>query len=371
MSSTLQLQTDPKVEHAFAHIAYDAPPTVNPDGSIDGDWDERKTNAEGYTAFLNVEPRHVYVLVQTPGYADASFDVQMPHDDLVTVPLEALPSLPITLPRVRIAGRHFVNPAGRWTLCGADSFQAYDRFLAGEDLRPVLAQLQALGFNTIRVFGMDKYIPMQLGRPIFNPYAHPNYYDELPVFCALAESFGLYVYFVVFADTGEIVPDEEDQVRHFIRTMNALRLSANTILSLVNEYTEHANYVNRSAFPRPSGIAASSGSAGMDQPTAPPWWDFDEFHPRRDRPGSIKDCCVVDHPNYLSADIAVVVDEPDRFGSQGNPDAEYAALQAGASVESSAGIVFHSKCGVYAQLLDGETERCAQAFLHALHGSHR
>lgn len=354
MSSTLQLQLDPKVENAMVHIGYGPMPTDDA-GNVDGDWDERKTNKDGYVAFLHVPPVPQYILVRAKGYQDRYLDfIEMPYDDLIVVTLT-----PVPLKRLRVDGRHFVTYDGRVDLRLADCFQGPDRCEAGEDLRPIFAQLQAEGFNGIRVFGTDKAIPAQLGRPTFR--ANPA---KIPGFCHLAGEYGLYVLWVVFTDG--VVPEHE-QLDYYLAVTDGLRVEPNTLLSLVNEYTEHENYVERVRFPKPLNIAASSGSAGMDQPTSPPHWDFDEFHPRRDRPNSIKDCCVVDHPNYLQG-LAVLIDEPDRFGSDGNPDAEYCGLQAGASVESAAGICFHSKRGVYAQRLDDATLGPARRFLAALKG---
>lgn len=376
-SSTLQLQINPKLENVNVYVSYDHPPVIEPNGEISGDWDERKTNREGYVAFLEVDSwRNSFVLIQAARYEDLFLPaIYMPHDDLVAVDLVALPPpipQPVELPKLHVERRHFYTAEKvRLDLIMADSFQAYDRWLTGEDLYPIFNQLQMKGFNAIRVFGMDKAIPEQIGRPAFRPQDHGNYYSQIQPFCAYAALFGLYVSFVVFADTADIMPSEPEQMTHFNKVVEELKYATNTIGSLVNEYTEHENFVRREAFTRPQGMAFSSGSVGSDPSnnvTSPPWWDFDEFHPRRDRPSSIKDCCVVDHPNYLDHGMAILIDEPDRFGSNGNPDVEYCALQAGASKESVMGICFHSKDGLYARLLDPETSIHADAFVHALKG---
>lgn len=322
-----------------------------------GSWDERLSVPPNWSiGFQGVPPGHTVVYFSAEGYDPQTFETVMPDDGAKEI---RLVKSPVVLKRLRVDGRHFVTDDGRVDLRLADCFQGPDRFEAGEDLRPIFAQLQAEGFNGIRVFGTDKAIPAQLSRPTFR--ANPA---KIPGFCHLAGDYGLYVLWVVFTDG--VVPEAE-QLDYYLAVTDGLRAEPNTLLSLVNEYTEHENYVERSRFPKPLGMAASSGSAGMDQPTSPPHWDFDEFHPRRDRPNSIKDCCVVDHPNYLQG-MAVLIDEPDRFGSDGNPDAEYCGLQAGASVESAAGMCFHSKRGVYAQLLDDATLGPARRFLAALKG---
>lgn len=358
MSSTLLFglnQPQVKARLWSAAFANGAPPSEYGSGA----WDERFSGPEGSIGFQTVPDGGFVVYFSKDGYQPQ----QYPLDGTGTAPqngaieVRLVPQAPVLL-RWRVQDRHFVTDAGRVKVKMADCFQGPDRFEAGEDLGPVFAQLQAKGFNAIRVFGSDKAIPEQLGRP---PYrANPARVRD---FCRLASAYGLYVYWVVFCD-GVVPPSE--QLAYFAAIVEALKQEPNTILSLVNEYTEHENWVDRNLFQRPSGIACDSGSAGMDQATSPPHWDFDVFHPRRDQPNSIKDCCVVDEPNYINLGLAVLVDEPDRFGSDGNPDANYCALQAGASVESAMGICFHSKRGVYAQVMDADTERCADAFLRAL-----
>lgn len=287
-------------------------------------------------------------------------------------PIEPLPSS-VTLiqqpmlTRLRVAGRHFVNAAGdRVTIKGATCFQSYDRFLRG-DLDPaVFDDLQTLGFNCIRVFGMDSVIPQQIGRPPFRPQDFGDrYYDALPAFCAEAAAHGLYVLFTVFADTKLVMPTLWEQQDHFNGVVSMLRTSPNTLGSLVNEYTEHDNGVERDQFPRPQGVAFDAGSAGDDQAVTDPIWDWCPFHVRRSYPSHIKDCCVVDHPNYLQGH-AVLLDEPDRYGEQGNMNPEQACLSAAASTESAAGFVLHTSDGVYAQPFRPNARACAQAVIRVL-----
>lgn len=287
-----------------------------------------------------------------------------------------LPKPPVSvLSRLHVEGRHFVNDTGqRVDLVGSSCFQAYDRFLRGEDLTAVFSQLQELRFNCIRVFGMDYWIPIQLGRSPFKPQDFGStYYDGLSEFCDLAASYGLYVFFDVFADTGLLMPSLEEQRPHFERVVERLRESSNTLGSLGNELRQHENFVDKTKMPRPAGIAFSSGSEGMDEIPDSPHWDFVCFHPRRDYPSAIKDCCVVDHPLYVQG-RAVMLDEPDGFGSpkpNGEPrntNLEQCALQAGASVESSMGYVFHSQNGIFAQPFDAVTLPFAQEAARVLKG---
>ena len=366
MSSTLTLYTN--VPGATVRLWSEA---LKPDWaassadghSSDGAFDERKCDEAGHTSFMFVPAGPCTAYFTALGYQPTQQDFTMPDDGAKPITLTRQP-----LSRLRVVGRFFHDDAGKRIIVGADSFQAYDRYLRGEDLRPVFSQLQAFGFNAIRVFGMDQAIPEQLGRPIFKPQDFGDrYYTDLPAFCDLAAEYGLYVYFVVFADTGRIMPNQTEQRTHFVRVVEALTHRPNTLGSLGNELRQHENFVDKTQIPRPQGIVFSSGSEGMDVATSPPWWDFDEFHPRRDRPNAIKDCCVVDHPNYVKG-LPVLIDEPDRFGSRGNPDADYAGLQAGACRESAMGMVFHSSNGLYALPLDDVTARCAEAFLAAFKG---
>jgi endo-1,4-beta-mannosidase len=51
-----------------------------------------------------------------------------------------------------IAGQFFSVAGEPWTAIESSEFSLYKRFLDGEDIRPVLEERQAIGFNLLRVW---------------------------------------------------------------------------------------------------------------------------------------------------------------------------------------------------------------------------
>lgn len=367
--STLQLQTDPKVAGAWCHISYDVPPTVDDANNVDGDWDERATNKEGYTAFLIVAPKHTFVLVRAPGYQDALVDVQMPHDELITVPLTAGGATSGPLTRLRAQGVDLVDGTGRRFFAkGCTDFLLYKRFLDGENIQPILNERQSLGCNCVRVFGMvasfSHWFPQEYG---------DRYYDQIQAFCDLCASFHLYVYFTVFADTQVVMPGRSTQEAHWNRVVDQLRRSENTVVEVGNELDQHGNRIDFSPS-QPGGILACCGSLGGDVPCALPAWALSDFHARRDYPSAVKDMCVLElregWSTYAGTHGPIWHGEPQGFGP--NPkrwqDPVRARELAGTARGTAAGVFFHSDNGVQSQLFDGVTHSCAVAFFDELRG---
>lgn len=289
------------------------------------------------------------------------------------VPAPPPPSQGPQMSRLRVVGRHFANDRGRIDLIGADCYLGLQRYMDGEDLRPIWQELQDYGFNCIRTFGATKYIPEQIGKPPFYPgsgnYTFDRYFPQLSDYTRHAAEYGLHNYFVAGPDAGLWFPMAATPATWFYNVWTTLYDALTALVSVGNELHQHDNFIDVSKLTRPEGIPACAGSEGTnDEWTHGPWWDFDEYHPRRDnRVKSIKDCNVVDHPNY-GLGIPINLDELNRFGSNGVDDEEWCALQAGAAMESAGAVVFHSKNGVYAQRFDEQTARHARRFVDATNG---
>ena len=382
MSSTLQLQLNPKIENAMVHLAYTDPPVVNDAGNVDGDWDERKTNKDGYTAFLNVNPGVSFALVRTLGYDDELVSVTMPHDDLITVDLRrSADSASGPLSRLHIDGSDVKNERNQVVyLKGATFFPAYEIFLNdghGEALVPALSELHGLGATAIRVFGMSQYIQeFEFGRRAFDPRNYGNaYYDNARVFCQLMGRFGLYVYWSIFPDNGLIYRTATEQtqlVPHFNRFVEQLKQEPNNLLELTNEPNGHSfNAVDVWAFQKPAAIPSCSGSYGDEYGgNLPPWpvWDFGDLHSNRSYPKQVKDNDTLDHPIRVRLGKPVGVGEPDRFGSHGNTNQRQAAASAGGALES-AFYFFHSTNGKRCEVFDAQTQPCANAAFQVLNAA--
>lgn len=278
---------------------------------------------------------------------------------------------PVGLSQLTVNRSGFYNAAGeRVFLAGVSAFMHYERYLKGEDIRPLLEQAASLGANCLRVFGMAHYIPVNAGRSAFKPQDYGDrYFDEIPNFCRLAESYGFYVYWSVFPDNEMIgVPDPSG---FFDRVVGKLKEAPNTIGELTNEQDAHSfNHIDPNQMHRPSGIAFCSGSYGDIGEPQPSPWDFCDYHqPRRyEPPTHIKDGCVVDHPSYLQG-FGILLGEPDRYGTDGNPNTDQARQSAGACRETALGMFFHSTHGRESQPYDDATIAIARVFFHALIGA--
>ncbi len=185
--------------------------------------------------------------------------------------------------RVYVDGLGYKTADGKtWHGFSMTGFRDYQRFLAGEDIRPLLQQAKELGANMRRVFGMYGLdFQTNDGSGAFKPQDHADYYDRIPAFLALYAEYGLWCEFTVFADTAFVMPNQGEQVAHFNHVCDKLRECPNSFVELVNENNQHGNGVNIGAFAKPSGIAACSGSNGEGGNPTQPFWDYSNLHSER------------------------------------------------------------------------------------------
>lgn len=339
----------------------------------DAAYDDRFTDDAGNTAWPNPLPSpNGYTLYVNDRNVDPQYGTVVQHAPTLETDIPiVVPRAP--LPRLRVSGQRFVTETGYVFLKGVTAFPLYQFFLDGKDIRPFLAQCQALGANLIRVFGMFHYINVnEFGKPAFKPQDYGDrFYDGTPAFCQLAAEYGLYVYWSCFPDNEFIMPTHEQRKSHYDRWVPVLAGAPNTLFELTNEQDAHGfNAVDANLYQKPSGMPSCAGSYGDVGGMMPrPYWDFLDYHTPRYYPAGIKDCSVADHPNFLNGKSAILLGEPDRFGSNGNPDAEKARQSAGTSVGTALGIVFHSRNGVRGEVFDDVTKRCADAFFSAIKGA--
>jgi hypothetical protein len=284
------------------------------------------------------------------------------------------PAVPPLLP-LRVDGYYLATSDGkRWFAKGMTEFLLYMRFLNGEDIRPVLAECQALGCNIVRVFGMVTWGPLI-------PRDHPDYYDRIPAFLDLLAEYRLYCYWTVFCDTRIILPNVSDQLTHYSRVVEQLRSRPNVVLELVNECDANSNYVEIWRFPKPQGLLSCCGSNGGDATPPLPPFDISDFHARRDLPSAIKDMCVLElrdgwdnsDGRYPGTHGPIWHGEPVGFAETYQADRRWAdprlaAELAGTARGTACGIVYHSDDGVQARPLGPVQRRCAEAFFGALEG---
>lgn len=336
------------------------------------------TNADGYVYLNNViettgNPPSELVVTAT-GYKPSSTLVEVTswHCD-VSVLLT-----PTSLSPLHVQGLKFVDEAGNeWRWAMTDGFSDYRRFLVeGADaLKPVLAEAQAIGSNGRRVFGMFDF-----GNPA-GPHLyvseHPDYYDRLPAFLDLLASYGQYVQFTVFADTGRAMPDRAQQLAHFSRIVTILELHTNAMLELVNEQNAHENGVATASFPRPPPpLLASSGSNGGGSDPTLPLWDYSNLHSERPTdPAKLSMStttlafAIDGFTGWVGTHQPTVVNEP--IGCADAPDPgrrindPAVAYLLGLGTQWGAGGTGHSDAGAFSVML-GAQKPCVAAFLRGV-----
>ncbi|HEX8030264.1 MAG TPA: hypothetical protein VF491_17440 [Vicinamibacterales bacterium] len=277
-----------------------------------------------------------------------------------------LPALaPSSLPALVRNGQFYYLPDGTpFTVIEASQFRAFERFLNGEDLTPVFSQLQAEGFNTIRVWLLNTSVGHVL------PWEHADFYRRIPAFLAFAAGFGLYVEFTVFTQTQTLIPTLAGQQAHYDQTVQAVGATFSFIEG-VNEGDAHDNaYDRRLRLWKPAGATFDlcGGSWGADswgpvdgnnQPTATVY-DSVRYHSndtsewqRKQAHGSFE---MAGH--YGVPGIGNENTRPDRDGNLNH----HRDAAAGAAL-LCAGSCFHSEAGKQAAVMGDVDLACARAFV--------
>lgn len=195
--------------------------------------------------------------------------------------LDYAPEVP-GVQRLSTLGEAFLRQDGsRWYWKGATDFRLLQRFLAREDIIPLLLQRKAAGANLVRVVAMKAN---NTGWEL-NPHSVENYWQRLHDFWTLIENEGLYVEHTVFCDTRALMPDQTPQQVFWQSTVERAAEHPNVLLELINEAGHSTQSCNPAAFFRPAtGTPASHGSGGTDESPVKPLWDFATYHARRESP---------------------------------------------------------------------------------------
>jgi hypothetical protein len=288
---------------------------------------------------------------------------------------KAFRTRPKAPPRVHVEGLNFVaEDGGKWIWAMVTGFRDYERFLRGEDIRPILQETRELGGNGRRVFGAFDFGSPQTQR--LYPREHPDYFDRLPEFFALNAEFGLYVQFTAFADTQRSVPGAQAQRDHWAALCDTLRPIPNVLLERVNEEDAHDNRLDTD-LPKPAGITASFGSNGAGSDPPGPFWDYADLHSERRGDFALSTTTVHFAINGFAGEHgaagfggthrATVVSEPPGFADTLQPgrrtnDPRIAYLM-GVGCRWGAGGTAHCDSGVMSVPLTPTQRACVEQFL--------
>lgn len=288
-------------------------------------------NQDGYTVFT-LPDSNASVFLTAPEY--------LPWDLGHTVRIKDIPAhnviqlLPdfVPLPRLVARGHVFGLATGaHFTVIEASDFNLYARFLAGEDIEPILAQRAGAGFNCLRVWTYyDLTAPPPIGRLI--PAEHADFYTRLPDFLHAAARHGLYVELTAY------VGPETSDPSHWTKLIDAVRAETSVIVELVNENDIHP--IDLTPFARPVGVLASHGSNGADSPPVKPDWDYALYHTN----GIFEWWRKTGHNAMEQSDGPVVANENTRYLDTDASLTHAFDAAAGAAL-LAAGSCFHSQSG--------------------------
>lgn len=303
-----------------------------------------------------------------------------PTDQIQDLPEITLAPIPVALPRLTIAGVFLRKGDAPFTAVMATDFNLYARYLAGEDISPVLEQRAALGFNMLRVWTAYDVCPNgtwpnngQPCQPIgrLTPKEHPDFYTRLPDFLQRLARHNLYAEIVAFTgEWGTTLPTDDDKITHWARLTAALQSSTNVIVEMVNEHDHAANRALVPLYgrlPRPAPpLLASHGSGQADSSPLLPVWDYATYHPgfgpewpRKAAHNGMED---VSNPHRVPVLLNETTRAPD---SDSNPAHFEDAAKGSALLQ--AGICFHSVEGKHSRLFTGITLELARAFVRGAH----
>lgn len=187
-----------------------------------------------------------------------------------------------TAPHLVKRGNFFAQADGRrWTGVMTSDFTLPKRYLAGEDVRPLLDERASLGFNELRQWLLNQSVVGQVYAEGIHPNQYPDFYERVHALWVLCGSYGFAVEATAFTSCVPLMPNRDDQVRHWEYTKAAAAGLGHVRLELVNEYNwgQGQNAPHRDLWlMRPSGIIASSGSSIADAPPPEPTWDYVLYH---------------------------------------------------------------------------------------------
>lgn len=262
------------------------------------------------------------------------------------------------LPRLVVAGQFLRQDTGaRFSVVEASSFNLLNRFDLGEDIAPVFAQRQALGFNVQRVWTGYR-VP---GIGDCDPRVRSSLYEKIPAFLDLAAEYGQYIEFTAITGfvTDPMSPGQ--MVEHWEKLIAAGGAKTNVVLEVFNEYGLFSELtVDPMLFRRPVGILSSHGSGYQDQLPVRPFWDVVTYRPgggsewqRKTGHNAMED---VADPYHLPCWSNETIRMPD---TDGNPDHAFDQM-AGAALLCAGGC-FHSPEGKLGLEFTGQTLECATA----------
>lgn len=189
---------------------------------------------------------------------------------------------PSEAPHLVIDGEWFRHADGRrYTGIMTSDFSSPKRYLEREDMRPHLMDRALLGFNELRQWILNESVVGKVYPGGIHPNQYPDFYQRLRDFWTLCGDYGFAVEVTAFTSCIPLMPNRDDQMRHWERTQQAVDGLKHVRVERVNEWNwgngendTHPDILQM----RPAGIIASSGSSTADAPPPEPVWDYILYH---------------------------------------------------------------------------------------------
>jgi hypothetical protein len=259
------------------------------------------------------------------------------------------------LPRLVVEGRWFrLDTGARWTGIEATDFNLLSRFIAGEDITPILRQRAAVGFNLLRVWTdfdacADGKCPQHqaIGRLV--PSEHSDYYARLREFLDACAQHGLYVELTAFTGRSD---SNASRLAHWEHLIAAVAPSTNVLLELINEHNVHHKPLPYDRLHQPPApILASHGSGGAGAEPKLPIWSYVTYHPGFGQDWMRK---AVGEGVQLGEEynVPVLLNETTRFPDS-DTSLEHAYDVGRGCALMQAGCAFHSVSGKNSRLWEG------------------
>jgi hypothetical protein len=296
------------------------------------------------------------------------------------------PIVPPITQRVHVDGPIFRADDGQpWQWRGASAFVLPMRWCQGDDIASVLAELRALGVNTLRCFLQHKFMlwpqivewitPIDRVRPFVDYLATQGFRVELTILADCED------------DTGDgytgFNQSHDWQVSRVRDVLAAVASAPNVVIEIGNEPPNNGCDVERiaqdlglfDAANRPVPMALGLYPITGSEPDFPVL-DYVTDHPERKPDWTVEAGKTGDYV-YRQTGRPWVADEWAKFSSPDNPDGEATecdpvqsprrAEEGGAGCAlSGAGFTFHSVSGIHASLLTPLERECCQRAMAAM-----
>lgn len=256
----------------------------------------------------------------------------------------------VVLPRLRVRGHCFELETGeRWTAIECSDFNLWARYLAGEDITPVLKQRADIGFNLLRVWTLYDLEAANIGTLL-----DPDY-TRLAPFLDLCAGYGLHVELTAFTST--------ERPEHWDHLVAAAEASDNPpLLELVNEEDQPVNRIDLGRYAEAAGLLDSHGSNGSQARPVEPFWDYATFHTN----GASEEQRKIGHNAMEIWNGPVLTNETSRYPDVGMWAGQPLDRQRAVAFDSAAGAAllcagscFHSVSGKRSVLLTPEETEIA------------